>query len=245
MKKVLYVNGCSHSCGSEISYPNSHRTPEDLKNSWAGQLSDRFNLVHYNDATGGQDNFSILSNTIHSILNLLDQYKSDEIFVIIGWSGFDRENFIYNDVRYKFLSNPDPCFKEWPNIVQQIYRNYILGTDLNNNSAQNKFSLMYISLINFLKIYNIEYYFFNALHEVQYPIKNLLHETSNELPTVKIFDQIQRDPNYLEPFNNRLTYYTYMTERYDGQIDGRRHHFLAEAQTEWANILAAKIENKI
>jgi hypothetical protein len=246
MKKLLYVNGCSHSCGAEISYPDSHRTPDDLKGSWGGQLASRFNLIHYNDAIAGQDNHSIMSSTIHSVLNLLDQYNANEILVIIGWTGFERDHFIYQDKKYRFVPGCQdrPFFKQWPDVVQNAFHNYILGIDLKSNT-NNKFSLIYYSLVNFLKLHNVDYYFFNALHAVQYPAKNLLHETSNDNPTIKIFDQIQSDSNYLEPLNWDLTYYAYMKSRFDGHIDGRNHHFLASDQTTWANILADKIQYKI
>ena len=43
MKRILYVNGCSHSCGAEISYAGSMRESKDLELSWAGQVAKRFN----------------------------------------------------------------------------------------------------------------------------------------------------------------------------------------------------------
>jgi hypothetical protein len=245
MKKLLYVNGCSHSCGAEISYVGSCRVPEDLTNSWAGQLASRFNLEHVNSAISGQDNLAILSSSIHSILNLLDRCPAEDILVIIGWSGLERDHFIYDDVLYRFVPGCEtlPYFKAWPNIVQTAFYNYILGTDL-DSSNYNKFSLIYYAMTNFLKLHNIDYYYFNALHAVNYPNKNLLHEVDNQLPTVKIFENIQNDTNYLEPMNWEMTYYNYMRIRHDGHIDGRNHHFLADAQSEWADILAAKMQPK-
>jgi hypothetical protein len=245
MKKVLYVNGCSHSCGAEISYVGSHRTPEDLTQSWAGQLASKFNLIHVNNAISGQDNQGILSGSIHSILNLLDQYKPEEILVIIGWSGFERDYFIYEGVLYRFVPGCEnlPYFRRWPEVVQSGFRNYVLGTDLVN--TYNKFSMIYYSMANFLKLHNIDYYFFNALHSVTYPKENLLHQLDEGRPTLKIFDQIKNDPNYLEPLNRDMTYYNYMKSKYDGHVDGRNHHFLVDAQTDWANIIANKIKNKL
>ena len=81
---------CSHSCGAEISYAGSMRESKDLELSWAGQVAERFNLIHYNDATSGTGNDAIVSTTINSLLTLLDKYKPEEIMVIIGWSSFER-----------------------------------------------------------------------------------------------------------------------------------------------------------
>jgi hypothetical protein len=245
MKRILYVNGCSHSCGAEISYVGSCRAPEDLTNSWAGQLASRFNLEHVNSAISGQDNLAILSSSIHSILNLLDRHPPEDILVVIGWSGFERDHFIYNDKLYRFVPGCETLshFKEWPSIVQTAFYNYISGTDPVNST--NKFSLIYYAMTNFLKLHNIDYYYFNALHAINYPSKNLLHQVDEELPTVKLFDKMKFDPNYLEPMNWRMTYYDYMKSKYDGHIGGRNHHFLADAQTDWANIIADKIKHKI
>jgi hypothetical protein len=247
MKKILYVNGCSHSCGSEITYPDSHRLDSDLEKSWAGQLATKFNLIHVNDGAGGQDNHSILSNTVHSILNLLENHKPEEIFVIIGWSGFERSYFIYEDELYKFLAGAKDFkhYPNWPDVVKRGYDSWVMGTDLNDD-IYNKFSLIYLNMVNFLKSHNIDYYFFNAINPLYYPNKNLLHQiVNNKLITLKLFDQIQSDPNYLEPFNWDMTYYHYLSDRYDSNIGGRNHHFLPDAQGEWAEILAAKIQHRL
>jgi len=246
MKKVLYVNGCSHSCGAEISYPGSHRTPEDLAGSWGGQLADRFGLVHYNDAISGQDNQAIVSTTIHSILKLLDQYKPEEILIVIGWTGLERDHYIYENTRYRFVPGCQklPFFNNWPEQVKNTFHNWVMGVDL-KNGTHNKFALIYFSLVNFLKQYGIDYYCFNALHAIQYPEQNLLHELDHNRPTIKIFDQIKNDINYFEPLTWEYTYFEYMKARYDPHIDGRNFHFVKSAQTDWANILASKIASKI
>ena len=74
MKRILYVNGCSHSCGAEISYAGSMRESKDLELYWAGQMAKRFNLIHYNDATSGTGNDAIVSTTIDSLLTLLNNW---------------------------------------------------------------------------------------------------------------------------------------------------------------------------
>lgn len=245
MKKVLYVNGCSHCCGAEISYVNSHREPKDLELSWPGQLSKKYNLIHKNDALSGQGNQSIYSNTVHSILALLKNYKPDEIFAIIGWSGFERTDFIYDDKRYMFI----PGFQEtrffnfWPSTVKKAFKHYILGCDFHNH-LQNQTMLLYFSMRNFLEKYNIDYYFINTVHSYFIPTKNLLHELDNHRVTDDLLNMLKEDKNYLEPFNNDMTYYSYMRHRYDGHIEGRNHHFLEDAQQEWADLIHERIGHK-
>ena len=244
MKKVLYVNGCSHSCGCEISYPDSARTPEDLDKSWGGVIARKHNLVHYNDAQPGQCNHAIASNTIHTILKLLDQYSPNEILVIIGWSSFDRTYFIHNNLVYRLvpgISERD-YFDTLPLAVQKAYFNYISGYDF--DTAQNNFALTYFNTVNFLKLNNIDYYFFNAIQPVTRPTVNVLHTTDNCTATFTLFDQIINDSNYLDPYNKDLTYFHYLIKKYDGRVGGRNLHFTEDAQEEWANLLLAKMNPK-
>ena len=245
MKRILYVNGCSHSCGAEISYVGSWRKPKDLELSWAGQMAKRFNLIHYNDATSGTGNDAIVSTTIDSLLTLLDKYKPEEIMVIIGWTSFERTDFIYNNIRYKFVPGVQtlPHFNKWPLIVRNAFDNWIVSIDPYNDSM-NKFSLIYYNMVNFFKIHKLDYYFFNAVVPVNLPSTNLLHELTNHQPNMRLFDLIKNDENYLDPFNIDMTYYHYLKARYDGHIDNRNYHFLQDAHYEWCDILTEQIKGK-
>ena len=246
MKKILYVNGCSHCCGAEISYVGSHRTPEDLELSWPGQLSKKYNVIHKNDALSGQGNQSIYSNTVHSILDLLKRYRPEEIFVIIGWSGFERTDYIYEDKRYMFIPGTETgskSFDHWPSEVKQAFKYWILGCDFNND-LMNQTALLYFSMRIFLEKYNVDYYFINTVHPYFMPTKNLLHELDNHSVNMHILNLLKQDTNYLEPFNNDMAYYQYMKARHNGHIEGRNHHFLEHAQREWAELIDKKIGYK-
>lgn len=246
MKSLLYVNGCSHSCGAEISYVGSMREPKDLDSSWAGKLANKYDLFHYNDAVSGNSNETILSTTINSVLKLLDEYNPKELLVIIGWSSFERTDFIYEGTRYRFVPGCQELdyFKEWPKVVKRAFDNWIISTDPYNESM-NKFSLIYYSMRNFLKLHQIDYYFFNAVNHVHYPAVNLLHELDKHTPNHKLFKLMEADNNYLNPFDKESCYYQYMRTRYDGHVGGRNHHFLEDAQDEWAKILEEKIKHKL
>lgn len=242
MKKVLYVNGCSHSCGSEISYPGSHRTATDIHLCWGGQLARTLNLQQVNHASNGQSNQSIYSTTIHGILELLQTTKPEEILVVIGWSSFDRKEMIYDNKVYPLIPGiaDMPFFKEWPQIVQDALKTHLMSLDY-INVTPNEFSLIYFSLVNFLKMHGIDYLFFNAINGLSIPKKNLLHKHFNDAPTQAIFDQIANDPNYLHPYNNDMAYYRYLQKDYDCFKDNRNHHFTEDAHIAWADILAKKL----
>ena len=77
------------------------------------------------------------------------------------------------------------------------------------------------------------------------PEQNLIHELDFNRINYKLFDILKSDVNYLEPFNNDMAYYQYMKVRHNGHVDGRNHHFLEDAQQEWADLMDEKIGNKL
>lgn len=246
MKKILYVNGCSHACGAEISCVGSQRHPQDLEKSWAGKLASKYQLIHYNDALSGQGNESIYSNSVNSILQLLDTYSPEEIFVIIGWSGFERTTFIYGNFRYNFCPGTEHLvfYPKWPQVVRDAFENWIISVDF-KNVIMNKTAMLYFSMKQFLEINKIEYYFINTVHSYVMPEQDLILQLNLNRINDKLFNILKSDVNYLEPFNNKMAFYQYMKERYNGHIDGRNHHFLEDAQEEWANLIDGKIGNKL
>ena len=114
MIKILYANGCSLTEGSELGNvefgydekkygPNTNRqfsklTPEHLNHiethSWPYLLKTKLGIPeHLNAGFGGSSNRRILRTTVEDIETLLRTYDPSEIFVIIGWTSFDRFEF--------------------------------------------------------------------------------------------------------------------------------------------------------
>lgn len=234
-KKILYSNGCSHTAGCEITYPLSE-TFEDKNLSFSGQLASRWNLISINDAKKGQGNFSILSQTLHSVFKLLEKYNSDEIIVLVGWSGLDRVDFVSDNTVYQF--NSTTCKSSWPDKIKKAWELWVLEND--GNLRLNKFSLYYFTLVNFLESYGIEYYMFNAVNPLSISRENLLHE-KREI-TLEIFKHIEMNNRYLHPFNPDYVYHTYLKNSgFDGFSEGRSNHFLESAHIYWANFIQSYI----
>lgn len=240
MKKILYVNGCSHSCGAEMSYIGSCREQYDIDNSFGGIIANRFNLIHYNDALSGVGNRYIVSNTIDSILKLLKEYKNSEIFVLIGWTGIERIPVIFENNIYHFVAGiSDKTVSSWPQTVQESFQNWILTSDWED--CANKFVLDYFTLRNFLLIYGIDYCFFNAVHANGIPKKNLLHQIKNYSIDKNLFEIMRNDKRYLDPHKNDMSYTHYLKKKYDPFEEGRTYHYREEAHREWAEFLVSRI----
>ncbi len=242
----MYVNGCSHSSGFEITVPGKV-SAEDLPNSWSGQLSMMMSLNHLNEAVPGQSNWSIYSNTVYSVGKLLKEYAPEDIFVVIGWSSFDRYEYIHEFKKLYRLtpgSIDTPGASTWPEVVKDAYKLFVLGCDYNSHSLNN-FALTYQALSCFLKLKNIKYFFFNAIQNVRYPEQNLLHSLQDSQWDKELFDCLRNDPNYLHPFDEDFVYINYLAKKYDRDEGGRSRHFAKPAHTEWAQFLHEKIQERL
>jgi hypothetical protein len=229
MKKILYVNGCSHSRGMEI-LGKGIDSLENLNLSFGGQLSNRWNLIHVNDAVLGQGNEAILSQTYDSILKLLDRYSSNDIFVIIGWAGEDRISFIYENEWNRFCSGNETIRNS---LAKDAYKSWGMTVDPEVNL--NKFSWIYFSMINFLEIKKIKYCMVNGsmFYTGKIPKVNLIH-SDNEV-TMKIFEHMNKNPKW---FNLWKPYHAYLNDAGFTPAPGAGHHGRD------ANIYFAKELNK-
>jgi hypothetical protein len=238
MIKVLYVNGCSHSAGAEMSKPGFYRQPYDLENSFGGVLARRHGLAYQNDACPGGSNNLIQTTTVQSILKLLETYDPSEIFVVIGWTGYDRSELVYNNKLYKFI--PNSTILDCPTNITEWYRAWVMCT--NNDSSMNNFLLQYGLIATFLKQHGIKYYFFNSIIPAYIPKNNYLHEVLDNKPNTHLINMMENDPYFLEPFNGEMTFFHILKQTYDGTKDGRWYHFTEDAHIAWANFLTERIE---
>jgi hypothetical protein len=244
MKKILYVNGCSHAAGMEISFPDSHRTPNDIKKSWGGQLASRYNLIHENEAIASQSNDSILSNTLNSISNLLLKYKPEEILVIIAWTSTTRHDFIYKNAHWRLHPRTMDCAhsKEFPTPIKLAWQSIINGSD--SNFEMNDFSIKYFTLASFLKSYKIDYLFFNSFTSCFIPTENILHSLNNKKINSHIFEMMKTDLNYLGAFDIKHSYFQYLESKgFSAYSENRDGHYLEDAHTVWADHLENSLLN--
>lgn len=109
---ILYVNGDSHSAGAQAV--NNHcfanddfskvalgrkPHPDNLEVSWGMQLSKMLKLALVCDAEAASSNERILRTT-YSFLETLDQKRYPYVMVIIGWSNWERTEFLNSSNEY-------------------------------------------------------------------------------------------------------------------------------------------------
>lgn len=236
MKKILYVNGCSHTAGYEITEPNRWHKELDNVKSFGGLLATKYNLSLINDAIPGQGNESIYSQTVHRILNLLDHHKPEEIFALIGWAGSERRNFISSNGWYKLCTGLTSIHDD----VNRAYKNWVLLTDWGSSFCN--FAIMYIGLVKFFEQYKIDYCMFNSSIALSFTSDNEINLVPradqvqvDHRSTFEIFEHIKNNQNYYDPFDKGEFWFKCTQAGFKFRQDGG--HFGEDAHAWYADEL--------
>jgi hypothetical protein len=164
---ILYVNGDSHTAAAEAVNPYafaeddpalSHlgRTPHpaNLAVSWGRRLSLTLRAGFHCSAESASSNARILRTTRDW---LCQQVTYDDVIMIIQWSTWEREEWLYNGVYYQVgASGTDSV----PPEAAERYREYILNIDWKQKTLQAHSDIW--NLHNELSDRKIRHIFFNG-----------------------------------------------------------------------------------
>jgi hypothetical protein len=97
MERLLIINGCSHSCGSEIAGAGIGDGPICRDNSFGALLAAKLNREPVHLAFPGGSNDRIARTTATWIADHLDKIKNNEIDVLflIHWTGNERSEYFF------------------------------------------------------------------------------------------------------------------------------------------------------
>ena len=217
---------------------------DDWQHSWPAKIAEHYNIKHINLSRAGQSNYSISINLQSEILKRLKTTPAEDILVLVGWTEFTREEYVSE--KYCFQLNAgllDNVLKKriprnTPIEIQNILE-YALKGWINRSldSYVNQFIWTYWGLIQFLKNYNIKYFFFNAMNNVYRPKEDPLLIN----PVYDIWDTLSNDICYenISTQNNWLEINKPGCEI--GEGIGQKH-WNPEALDAWANYLIPKID---
>ena len=113
MKKIILCDGDSWTAGDIIdpelekaglTYINDPKNDKyRLPKVWPHKLGKLLSIVPgledievWNTAVAGCSNDSIVRRVVENTFKLLDDYKPEEIFVVVGWSSPERKDFHYD-----------------------------------------------------------------------------------------------------------------------------------------------------
>jgi len=209
---ILYVNGDSNSIGAELKDPTQ---------AWPCLLADRLGLPLVNDAKGGGSNPRIL----RTIGNFTTHADLRDIFVVVGWTSWEREEWqkgnVYYDVNAGGHDNLPPD-------LELNYKTWITEQNQATREAKSQATHEHIyKLHRHYKEKNVRHLFFNAV-----------------MPFLHSGKQHDWHGNFLGPYDNNLSYYWYLKNH--GWTPTKNNHHTEEAQQAWAEVLYNYIqENKL
>lgn len=140
-----------------------------LPKVWPYKLGINLGVEVKNFAVAGSSNDGIVRRTINRVLNLLEHYSPEEIFVIVGWSSPERKDFFKNgawDTLYPMEIQKFPSGDTEEGTFKTLYaQNY-----WNDEEYITRYLLTVISLNSFFDSYKIPHLFFNAFYENEFGI---------------------------------------------------------------------------
>jgi hypothetical protein len=191
---ILFVNGDSHAAAAEAVNPYAFaeddstlaylgRTPHpaNLAVSWGRLLSLTLKAGFHCAAESASSNTRILRTTRDW---LRQQQGLDDILVIIQWSTWEREEWLYDDIYYQVgASGTDGV----PATASERYRNYIIGIDWQQKTQEAHREIWEFHLE--LEQQNIKHVFFNG---------------NNDFSNIQ--NQQDWGANYIGPYDPEMTY---------------------------------------
>jgi len=227
---LLVSNGCSHTAGAELEYPQQG---ECYNKAWPRYLADDLDLDHINISMAGASTHRIIRTTYEFIYDWVKQRKdTKELLFIILWPGTHRtevycdDNHIYNyDNRWApIVVGNDSSYKQ---VFSTSLYNYYKSWTTNTTEYQSS-SDFYIDVTN---LQNLFY---------RYGIKHLFMDATNSglLTMDKSLDKyrIHIDKKYYEGFDNRDNCYVNLCKYSNQKISkysvdsGFNSHYDEDAQ---------------
>ena len=163
--KTLYVNGCSHTAGSECN------------TNYANIIGQKLNYKVINKATPGGGNHKIYRETMEYLCN--DNHPVD--FVIIGWTTHERFEFSFDGENTDYTLYKESYNKE----LEKFYRYADLHMADWDLGLQNTITYQ-LGLQTFLESKNIDYRYINMFNHIpedcQIPIWKNINQSKYILP---------------------------------------------------------------
>jgi hypothetical protein len=230
---ILFVNGDSHTAAAEAVNPHAFaeddpalaplgRTPHpaNLAVSWGRLLSLTLKTGFHCAAESASSNTRIMRTTRAW---LGQQVSYNDILVIIQWSTWEREEWLYENTYYQVgASGMDHV----PQPLQEKYRNFVIGTDWEHKTQQaHKEIWMFHQELN---NQNIKHVFFNG---------------NNDFSSIS--HRHDWGTSYIGPYDPCMTYSNILHDNQIETVAVDSWHFGRNGHSFWHQwILRYLIENK-
>ena len=228
---ILYVNGDSHTAGAEAvnahAFANDdsrYRTmgrlphPDNLAVSYGQILADKMRCHLHCDAESASSNHRIVRIT----WDYLKHQQPD--FVVIGWSTWERKEFVDPETGTTWQVNAGGVGEDWPVWLKDLYPRYIAEIDWSTEMA-----------MAHRKIHQFH------LDLDRQGIKHLFFNTYNHFDPAVVEHRYTWNNRYIDPYDPEGTYYAWCIQQGFQTVGPNSYHFGPAAHAAWAEFLYTKI----
>ena len=223
---ILYVNGDSHTAAAEAVNPHAFAEddrnlvhlgrlphPDNLAVSWGKKLSTLLKMAFFCDAESASSNDRIIRTTKEWITNYTQDYSN--LFVVIGWSTWEREEWLIDDVYYQINASGTDIV---PDSHNEKYKEYVIGVNWRHKTNQAHKDV--IALHEWLEEKDIKHVFFNG------------NNTFSQINTKYDFGSA-----YIEPYNKGFSYNDHLLANGSHTVSPNSYHFGEDGHTTWSKYL--------
>lgn len=224
----LYVNGDSHAAGAEavnsFAFANDDPKyfylgraphPDNASVAWPGRLAQAIKAVLHNDSESASSNQRILRTTNA----WLEQNKRwwPEIIVIIGWSTWDREEWLIDNVYYQVNASG---IDHVPESHQDQYRKFIADVDWHERTEFWHENIWNMHLD--LSSKGIRHVFFNCNSHFGSIPENRWHDWGH---------------SFIHPYRPDMIYDAWLKTHNHHTVTPKSWHFDSKAHAAWARFV--------
>lgn len=214
---ILYVNGDSNCCGTELKDPTK---------SWPHLLANMLGAQLINDSRAGASNTRILRLTN----DFLSDLQAKDVLVIVGTTSWEREEWTHDGQFYNVNSSTKPQIL--PEKLRDKFRQWVMDQNDHVRALKsNGFHEQFFQLHQRLESSNIKHVFFNGFNPFM------------DGTDFKSFDKADWNKNFLDPYGMEYCYYWYLKNQ--GHEPTAGFHHLEDAQAKWAEFLYQYLKDNI
>lgn len=228
---ILYVNGDSHSAGAEAVNPycfaiddplywglGRRPHPDNERVSYGCQLANKLGAVLHCDAESASSNSRIIRTTENYL-----RYNSKPDLVIIGWSTWEREEWLYDNVYWQV--NAGGVGEDWPDAIKERYKKWV--TELDLGPVENKAHRYIYNFHKKLESENVNHFFFTCYE-----------------PWNKLDADLDWGGYYLKPYDRDFTYFNWCQTQGFRTINKNSYHYGPDAHAAWSKFLFTQLVQK-
>ena len=243
---ILYVNGDSHSAGAEAVNPYCFAEddplywalgrgphPVNLQASYGCLIANKLNATLNCDAESAASNDRIMRTTQEYII------RQKPNLVIIGWSTWEREEWLHNGTYYQVTASGSDSV---PEELRDKYKYWVIEQDYRARERKMlKWHNRIYQLHQKLQQLNISHLFFNTYTDFE-PIKTkqITTDTVAEAPPTYEWNGC-----YVDPYDQSKTYYHWLKNSGFKTVNPNSYHFGADAHEAWAEFLYQNYIHKL